>query len=107
VPSISNAWLTEPSALSKHISLTPVLAERMNARLGEYATRRFAVNPKDRAARHLWALATAIKRQDTVAAHNQAALLAEWSIDRWETPTRKEARLMVAGFLEDLKGPGR
>ena len=69
--------------------------------------RRAAVTPKDRAARHLWALASAIKQRDTVAAQTQAALLAEWSIDRWETPTRKEARLMVAGFLEDLKGPGR
>jgi len=65
------------------------------------------VNPKDRAARHLWALATAIRQQDTVAAHNQAALLAEWSIDRGETRTGKEARLMVAGFLESLREPGR
>ena len=66
-----------------------------------------AVTPKDRAARHLWALASAIKQQDTVAAQTQAALLAEWSIDRGETPTGKEARLMVAGFLESLKEPGR
>ena len=65
------------------------------------------MNPKDRAARHLWALATAIKQQDTVAAHNQAALLAEWSIDRGESPTGKEARLMVAGFLSTIWEPGR
>jgi hypothetical protein len=62
---------------------------------------------KDRAARHLWALATAIKSQDTAAAHNAAALLAEWSIDRDEIPARKEAKLMVAGFLETLWEPGR
>ena len=65
------------------------------------------MNPKDRAARHLWTLATAIKQQDTVAARNAAALLAEWSIDRDETPTPKETRLMVAGFLDGLRDPGR
>jgi hypothetical protein len=69
--------------------------------------RRAAVTPKDRAARHLWALASAIKQQDTVAAQTQAALLAEWSIDRGETPTKKEAKLVVAGFLSTIWEPGR
>jgi len=65
------------------------------------------MTPKDRAARHLWALATAIKQRDTVATQTQAALLAEWSIDRGEAPTGKEARLVVAGFLSTIWEPGR